>query len=123
MKHWLCGVAVASLAIASTRAQSVVYTPGNGVTAPKVVQRIRPVYPAAAEKAHRQGTVMLDCVVDKDGTVAEVSVTRSSDDAFGDAAVAAAWQFRFTPGTKDGQPVAVRVSLEITFSLHGRYVG
>ena len=29
----------------------------------------------------------------------------------------AAWQWKFKPGMKDGQPVAVRVTLELTFTL------
>ncbi len=116
MKNWLWGMVVASLLVASISAQTV-YTPGNGVTAPRVVQRVRPIYPANAEKMHRQGTVMLDCVVQPDGTVGDVSVTRSTDNEFSDAAVAAAWQYRFTPGTKGGQPVAVRIPLEIVFTI------
>ncbi len=116
MKPWLVGIVVASLLFASVTAHTV-YTPGNGVKAPRVVQSVRPIYPANAEKLHRQGTVMLDCVVQPDGTVGDVSVTRSTDDEFGDAAVAAAWQYRFAPGTKGGQPVAVRVPLEIVFTI------
>ena len=108
---------LALLFVKDTTAQTRVYTPGDGVTAPRVVQKVRPVYPASAEKARRQGAVMLDCVVASDGTVSDVSVSRASDEEFSDAAIAAAWQYRFTPGSKDGQPVAVRIPLEIVFTL------
>jgi protein TonB len=48
-----------------------------------------------------------------------VSVVRSLDTTYGlDAeAVFAAKQWRFNPGMKDGAPVAVRVTIEMTFTL------
>ena len=54
-----------------------------------------------------------------DGSVGSVSVTRSLDATFGldREAVSAAKQWRFKPGTKDGKPVAVRVAIELTFTL------
>ena len=66
-----------------------------------------------------QGHVLLTAVVLANGTVGEVTVTRSLDTTFGlDAeAVRAAKQWLFNPGTKDGVAVAVRVTIEMTFSL------
>lgn len=110
-------VAVALLSL-GVSAQTSVYSPGNGVTAPRVVHKVRPVYPAAAEREHRQGKVMLAVVVNADGVVSEIAVTETSADEFTDAAVAAAWQYQFKPGIKDGQPVSVRVPLEVLFTLH-----
>ena len=54
-----------------------------------------------------------------DGTVGEVTVLRSLDATFGlDAqAVLAVKQWVFNPGMKDGLAVAVRVRIEMTFSL------
>lgn len=118
MRRLFAGFGLLALLIASdTNGQTSVYTPGNGVIAPRVVRRVRPVYPASAEKARRQGSAMLECVVATNGTVSGVSVARASDQEFSDAAVAAAWQYRFSPGMKDGQPVAVRIPLELVFTL------
>jgi TonB family protein len=116
MKNSLVAIVLALLAVVSARAETI-YTPGNGVVAPRVTQKVKPIYPPAAEKAHRQGTVLLDCVVASDGTMSDISVARASDDEFSDAAVAAAWLYRFEPGTKDGHAVAVRIALEIVFTL------
>ena len=46
-------------------------------------------------------------------------VTQSLDKEYGldTQAVEAARQWLFKPGTKDGKPVAVRVALEMTFTL------
>jgi periplasmic protein TonB len=46
-----------------------------------------------------------------------VSVAQSLHPVLDEQAIAAARQWRFVPGTKDGKPVPVQVSLEMTFSL------
>jgi periplasmic protein TonB len=119
MQKWFVNVAgVVTLLSAHASAQTAVYPPGNGVKAPRLIQKVKPVYPAAAERDHRQGKVLLTCVVNADGVVSEVAVTEASGDEFSDAAVAAAWQYRFKPGLKNGQAVAVRIPLEMVFTLH-----
>jgi TonB family protein len=96
-----------------------VYKPGNGVTLPQVVREMKPKYTAAAMQAKIEGTVWLECVIGADGNVADVEVTRSLDTEYGldDEAVAAARQWQFKPGQKDGEPVAVRITIEMTFTL------
>ena len=95
-----------------------VYTSGNGVSPPQLVKQVRPEYPDAAKKDGRQGTVLVDCVVLPNGTIGQTQVTNSSKDiALDRAAVAAAKQYRFNPGMKDGVPVRVKVPIEFTFTL------
>jgi TonB family protein len=96
-----------------------VYRPGNGVESPRLLRSVRPNYTAEAMRAKVQGIVRLEGVVMSDGTVGDVKVTRSLDSVFGldQEAVKAAKQFRFVPGTRFGQPVAVLVSFEIEFTL------
>ena len=96
-----------------------VYRPGNGVVTPKVLREVRPAYTAEAMRAKVQGTVWLDCVVMPDGTVGNVEVTKSLDSTFGldQEAIKAAKQWRFVPGTRLGEPVAVLVTIELTFTL------
>ena len=54
-----------------------------------------------------------------DGTVGEVNITKSLDSAFGldQEAIKAAKRWRFVPGRRFGQPVAVLVTIELTFTL------
>jgi periplasmic protein TonB len=96
-----------------------VYRPGNGVTPPQVVRRVDTKYTDAARRAKVQGTVVVECVVNTDGTVGSVRVVRSLDTVYGldEEALKAAKQWRFTPGTRMGVPVPVLISLEMTFSL------
>jgi len=76
-------------------------------------------YPDAMRTANRQGEVIAQFVVDRDGTVdlSSFRVVRSTDPAFTQAVLAGLKTMRFTPARKGG--VAVRQMLEqpFTFSL------
>lgn len=96
-----------------------VYRPGNGVQLPRVIKEVKPAYTAEAMRAKVQGTVLLECVVLPDGTVGNVQIAKSLDSSFGldQEAIKAAKQWRFQPGTRMGEPVAVLVTIELTFTL------
>jgi len=94
-----------------------VYKPGNGVTAPVLVAEAKPRYTAAAREARIQGTVTLECVILPDGSIGDVRVAKSLEPGLDQEAIKATRQWRFKPGTKDGKPVPVQVSIELTFSL------
>ena len=104
--------------LATARAQEIL-KPGNGVTLPVVVHEVKPDYTAEAKAARIQGTVLLGAVVLANGDVGDVKVARSLDTMFGldQQAIDAAKQWTFKPGTKNGKPVAVLVSIELTFTL------
>ena len=105
--------------LATARTQEVL-NPGNGVTLPIVVHEVKPDYTAEAKAAHIQGNVLLDTVVLTDGSVGDVKVARSLDNnmyGLDQQAVNAAKQWTFKPGTKDGKAVAVRVQIELRFTL------
>jgi protein TonB len=105
------------LAAAMLQAQEIV--PGPGVTMPAIVKEVKPDYTPEAKKAGIQGNVEMSVVVKDDGTVGDVRVSKSLDEKYGlDAqAVNAMKQWLFKPGSKDGKPVPVRVSVEMTFRL------
>ena len=98
-------------------AGSRVYKPGNGVSAPILVKEVKPQYTPEAKKAKIEGSVTLECVVETDGAVGDVHVTKSLDPGLDREAIKAAKQWRFEPGTKDGKPVPVLITLEMTFTL------
>jgi TonB family protein len=56
-------------------------------------------------------------VVNTDGTIGDVEVTTSLDAGLDQEAIKAVKQWRFEPGTKDGKPVPVLITLEMTFTL------
>jgi TonB family protein len=121
----LCAVATASAVDAFPMIAGAqpgrVYDPGRdaGITLPEVVHEVKPVYTPAAMQQKIQGSVHVDVVVLASGEVGRVWVTRSLDAEYGldQEAMRAAGQWRFTPGKKDGTPVPVVVTIEMTFTL------
>jgi TonB family protein len=95
------------------------YRPGSGINLPRVLKEVKPQYTADAMRAKVQGVVWLECIVQTDGSVGDVRIIRSLDPVFGldQEAIKAARQWRFVPGTKQGEPVPVIISIELTFSL------
>jgi protein TonB len=86
---------------------------------PRVIREVKPQYTAEAMRAKVQGTVLLECVVLADGSVGNVEVVKSLDGTFGldQEAIKAAKQWRFQPGRRLNEPVAVLVTIELTFTL------
>jgi TonB family protein len=95
------------------------YQPGNGVSTPRPIREVKPLYTADAMRAKIQGTAIVECVVMPDGTVGPARIVKSLDPNFGldQEAVKAARQWRFIPGTLKGQPVPVSVLIELLFTL------
>jgi protein TonB len=73
-------------------------SPGQG---PGLIKRVEPKYPPIAQAARMQGTVILDAVIHEDGTVGEITVLRSANQVFDQAAIEALKQWRYTPGPQD----------------------
>jgi len=92
---------------------------GNGVVAPKVRYDERPQYTGTALSAKIEGVVVVEVVVDEKGEVTDPIVVRSLDDRFGldAAALEAAKKWRFQPGTYQGKPVPVVVTLDMAFTM------
>jgi TonB family protein len=95
------------------------YRPGAGITLPVVLREVKPAYTADAMRAKVQGSVWLECIVMPDGSVGEVKVTRSLDPIFGldQEAIKAAKLWKFRPGMRQGEPVPVIITIELTFTL------
>jgi TonB family protein len=112
----LACLAVAGLAQDSTQ---VLRQNDPGVTAPGLVKDVKPVYTDEAKEAGIQGVVELEAVVLTDGTVGDITITRSLDRKYGldQQAILALKQWVFSPGKKDGKAVPVAVTIEMTFTL------
>ena len=75
-------------------------------------------YPVKAQEAGKQGRVVLQFVITKEGKVADIKVMRGVSPELDEEAVRVvkampAW----TPGKQDGQAVNVRYTLPVTFKL------
>jgi protein TonB len=89
------------------------------VTLPKLLHEVKPNYTSEAMRAKIQGTVLVECVITASSEVPELKVVRSLDPTFGldQEAIKAARQWRFAPATHLGEPVAVIVTIELSFTL------
>ena len=107
-----------ALLLASPIAAQDVYRFGaEHVTAPKVLEMANPAYPASARALGIQGVIGLEVDVLPNGTVGTVALVKGLNPELDEIAAATAKKFKFTPGTKDGMPVAVRIALEFEFNL------
>ena len=61
-----------------------------------LVNKTTPVYPAIMQNARMPGNVVLDAIIHRDGTIGDVTVLRSTNDAFAQAAIVAVKQWRYT---------------------------
>lgn len=90
------------------------------VSEPVALRRVSPRYTREAMQLKLQGVVELEAVVDTDGRVDRVRVTRSLDALYGldETALEAAKQWRFEPGRHAGMAVPVYVTLVLEFRIH-----
>jgi periplasmic protein TonB len=101
-------------------AQDQVYKIGNGITSPTLIKEVKPNYTKTAMDRKVQGTVEMEAIVLKDGSVGDVTITRSLDEDLDQEAIKAAKQWKFRPGTKDGEAVNVQVNIELSFTLRDK---
>lgn len=93
------------------------YRPGGGVSLPVPEYKPEPEYSEEARKAKHQGTVMLQIVVDEKGVPRDIRVVRKLGLGLDEKAIEAVSKWRFKPGMKDGKPVAVIATIEVSFRL------
>ncbi len=99
-----------------TRAEPV-YDPGGDVKSPKLIHYVEPEFASSSEQAFVDGTVKVVTVVTDQGLPTDVHVVKGLNDREDKAAIQAVKQWRFRPGTKAGQSVNVRVTVQIAFHL------
>jgi periplasmic protein TonB len=89
---------------------------GGVIRPPTRIVYVAPVYPQIALASRKEGTVILQAIIDENGAVGEVNVLRSIA-LLDDAAVHAVLQWKFTPTTLNGNTVPVVMTVTVTFTL------
>jgi protein TonB len=88
------------------------------VQRPEALHTVPPIYPEEARKNRVEGTAILKAVIDEQGQVQDPTVEKSSGHPDLDqAALDAVSQWKFTPATLQGEPVAVHYHLTINFKV------
>jgi len=90
-----------------------------GVVAPVVDRQPQLIYPPIALRQRVDGIVELNVLVDEKGSVADVAVVTPAGGRAGltEAAVENVKRRHYRPGTKDGIPIRVWVSVRVRFEL------
>lgn len=94
-----------------------VYRAGGGVSKPILMVKVEPEYSEEARKAKYQGTVQLYIEVDPSGRAQNIRVVQSLGLGLDEKAIEAVKKWKFRPGVKDGKPVTVAASVEVSFRL------
>ena len=90
----------------------------GAVMAGDILVKTRPEYPAVAKAARIQGTVVLQAVISKDGTVESLQVLEGPP-LLQQAAVDAVKTWKYRPYLLNGEPVAVGTTINVVFALGG----
>jgi len=96
-----------------------------GVTPPKAVWTEEAEFTSKARRAiHKrdmfpyESVSRIALVVDEKGIPRDLCVQHSAEFDLDQAAAQSVWQYRFQPATKDGKPVAKRMTVDISFRLN-----
>lgn len=92
----------------------------KGVTAPVLIYGPEPQYTRKAQQAKYQGVVKLQIIVTKKGRPVDIKVVQHLGMGLDEQAVKAVKRYRFKPARYHGNPVAVRMIVEVDFHLFRR---
>jgi TonB family protein len=90
------------------------------ISSPRKVNAPAPEYSDEARRAHLEGSVTLWLVVDAAGAPQDVQIQRPLGLGLDEKAVERIRTWTFEPGKKDGQPVPVKINIEVSFRLYER---
>jgi TonB family protein len=88
----------------------------GSATQATLLSQVAPVYPPIAKTAHISGTVLLHCLIGKDGSVETLEYV-SGPPLLMKAALDAVRQWKYKPMSLNGQPVRVDTTVSVVFML------
>ena len=103
----------------SCQAQALepVFKVGGKVTPPRATYQPDPEYSEPARAQRLQGTLLLEALISAEGCIHELRLVRRLGLGLDENAIKAVLSWRFDPAKREGKPVAVRVNIEVNFSL------
>lgn len=94
-----------------------IYMPGGEVSAPVLLHRVEPGYPEILRKTGMSATVVVKCVIDRNGNIRDAEIARGAMQPFNDAVLKAITQWRYKPGAMRGQAVDTYLYVSVHFSI------
>jgi len=89
---------------------------GGNVQAALLVRGPKPIYPPLAKQARIQGTVRLNAIIGKDGTIQNLNAV-SGHPLLVPSAMEAVKQWLYKPTLLNGEPVEVITVIDVNFTL------
>lgn len=89
----------------------------KGVVPPKVLHAADPQFSDQARHEKYSGEVEVYLVVDENGRPQHISIARPTGHGLDESALEAVSKYRFQPATRDGQPVAVDIFINVNFQI------
>ena len=89
----------------------------TGVTLPVLQHRVSPGVPERSERV--SGAVAMKVLVTSKGAVDQVAVTKGLSRAMDQEALKAVRQWVYSPATRNGEPVAVWMTVTVTYHFNG----
>jgi TonB family protein len=90
------------------------------VSAPRAINSPPPEYSEEARRARYEGSAIVWLVVDTAGSPHDLQIQRPLGLGLDEKAVERLRTWTFEPGKKDGQPVPVKINVEVSFRLYER---
>jgi TonB family protein len=91
------------------------YHVGDGVTAPVPLNHVEAEFSDDARRAHYSGKCLISMIVDANGMPQNAWVIRPLDHGLSEQAIKAVNKYRFKPAMKDGEPIPVVITVEMSF--------
>jgi TonB family protein len=88
------------------------------IVKPKTTYQVEPEFTDKARKLQESGDVMLSVVVGTDGRAHDIHVECSSVPDLNQQAIESVKLWKFEPGTKDRQPVPVKIEVDTSFRMY-----
>ncbi len=95
----------------------VVYSPGRGVVAPVPIYAPEAEFSDEARRSKYQGVCLISIIVDSHGNPQNPRVVQRLGMGLDEKAIEAIRHYKFKPGTKDGKPVPVLITIEVDFRM------
>jgi protein TonB len=106
------------VSVAPARAPITRLAVSTGVMQGMLIAPIRPVYPVIAKAAHVEGTVVVEAVISREGTIESLHVV-SGPPMLQSAALDAIREARYRPFRLNGEPTEVQTTITVNFRMGG----
>ena len=88
------------------------------VQAPKLMQKVEPLYPKDSRRNGEQGVSVYEGIITTTGCVTDLRLLKSSSPVLDIMGMEAVAQWRYQPAMLDGRPVRVFLTVTVTFRLN-----